>query len=90
MAVWLQGLIVAVISGAVSALGGILISPETIDFTGPGLRKMLLLAAGGALIGVVGFLKQSPIPTTSKTTETKTTTTEASSPSPDPPVAPKV
>lgn len=85
MATWLQSLIAALIGGAVVALSGILVSPDTIDFTPAGLKKMGLLAAGGALIGVVGFLKQSPIPTTSKTTETKTTTTEASSPPAAPP-----
>jgi hypothetical protein len=62
MAIWLQGLIAALIAGAVAALGGILVSPETIDFSPTGLKKMGLLAAGGALIGVVGFLRQSPIP----------------------------
>jgi hypothetical protein len=67
MATWLQGLIAALISGAVAALGGILVSPETIDFTSAGLKKMGFLAAGGALIGLVGFLKQSPLPKSNAT-----------------------
>lgn len=63
MATWLQGLIAALIGGAVMALSGMLVSPETVDFTPAGVKRMGLLALGGALIGVVGFLKQSPIPT---------------------------
>lgn len=62
MNIWFQGLLTAVISGSVTALAGVLTSPETCDLSPAGLRKMGMLAVAGALIGVVAFLKQSPLP----------------------------
>jgi len=62
MKIWIQGLLVALISGAVGALAGVLTSPESCDLSPAGLKKMGGLAIAGALIGVVAFLKQSPLP----------------------------
>ena len=60
--IWIKGLIAALISGMVTALAGVLIDPQSVDFSAAGLKKMGLLALAGAMIGVVGYLKQSPMP----------------------------
>lgn len=54
--VWLSGLVAAVISGAATGITTNLVLPET------SAQDLGKIAAMGALIGLAGYLKQSPIP----------------------------
>jgi hypothetical protein len=58
---WLKGLCSAVISGAANAVTGVVVAPETFNFQ-EGLHKLGALVGVGAVIGLAGYLKQSPLP----------------------------
>lgn len=61
-ATWIQGAIHATLSGAANALGGIVIDPAKFNIqTREGWRYVALLSAWGALIGLVGYLRESPL-----------------------------
>ena len=64
MNIWLHGLLAAFIGGAVNSLSVILVDPVGFNFS-TGLRKLASVAGAGALIGVIGYLKKSPLPETS-------------------------
>lgn len=54
--VWLSGLVAAVVSGAATGVTTSIVLPET------ALQDLGKIAVMGALIGLAGYLKQSPIP----------------------------
>ena len=54
--VWLSGLVAALVSGAATGITTSIVLPET---SAEDLGKVMIM---GALIGVAGYLKQSPIP----------------------------
>lgn len=57
---WFAGGVSAAISGGANAAAAAFIAPEV--FLVPGsYEKLGLLFAGGALIGLVNYLKQSPL-----------------------------
>ena len=58
---WLEGIISAIMGGALSSLGAIGFAPETFNFD-DGLNKTFAIAGMGAIIGLMNFLKQSPLP----------------------------
>ena len=60
--VWLAGLLHAVIAGAANAAAGALADPGHFNLTHEGIAALGKLAAAGAVIGVVMYLKQSPLP----------------------------
>lgn len=64
MHIWLKGLAVALIGGAVNSLSVILVDPVVFNFS-TGLGKLASAAGAGALIGVIAYLKKSPLPETS-------------------------
>lgn len=67
--IWMKGIFAGAISGAsggiMNGIGSIAISPATFNFQN-GIYNLLLMTAwgvgSGALIGVAGYLKQSPLP----------------------------
>lgn len=63
--IWIHGLVAALVGGAVNAISVILVDPVEFNFS-TGLGKLASVAGAGALIGVVGYLKKSPLPETSK------------------------
>jgi hypothetical protein len=64
MNIWLHGLLAALIGGAVNSLSVILVDPVEFNFS-TGLGKLASVAGAGALIGVIAYLKKSPLPETS-------------------------
>jgi len=60
---WLAGLVSAAITGAANAATAILVAPETFNIH-EGLSKLGTMAMAGAFIGVIAYLKQSPLPPT--------------------------
>lgn len=64
MNIWLHGLGAALIGGAVNSLSVILVDPVEFNFS-TGLGKLASVAGAGALIGVIAYLKKSPLPETS-------------------------
>jgi hypothetical protein len=58
---WLKGLLSAVIGGAANAGLTVLVAPDVFNF-GNGLNQLGVVAAGGAIIAALGYLKQSPLP----------------------------
>ena len=59
---WLKGLIAAVVGGAANAVSAVIAARETFNFSPAGLIAIAKLAAAGALIALVSYLKQSPVP----------------------------
>lgn len=59
--IWFKGVVAALISGAVNSLSVILVDPVEFNFT-TGLGKLASVAGAGALIGVIAYLKKSPLP----------------------------
>lgn len=59
---WLLGLLHAVVAGASNAAAGALADPAHFNFSPNGLIALGKLAATGALIGLVMYLRQSPLP----------------------------
>jgi hypothetical protein len=57
MNIWAKSVIAAAISGAAAALGSAVLDPTHLG-DWPHLRA---IAVGGALIGVIGYLKKSPV-----------------------------
>jgi hypothetical protein len=66
--VWLAGLLHAVVAGAANAAAGALADPGHFNLTHEGITALGKLAAAGAIIGVVMYLKQSPLPVASLAT----------------------
>ena len=57
---WLYSLIGAVIGGSANCAAAMLVAPETFNFAD--LPKLGKLLVAGAVISLVMFLKQSPLP----------------------------
>lgn len=62
MRAWLLGLLHAAIAGAANAAAGALADPEHFNLTGDGAAALGKMALVGATIGLVMYLKQSPLP----------------------------
>lgn len=60
--IWLKGLLAAAVSGAASAAGSMVLDPDHFNAANP--KHLGLIAAIGAVMGVGGYLKQSPLPPT--------------------------
>lgn len=60
MRTWLNGLLTAAISGITMTAGAMVIDPE--HFNTGTLKHLGMVALAGALIGVLNFLRQSPLP----------------------------
>lgn len=64
--IWLKGLISAAIGGAANAGLVAIIAPEQFNFQ-EGLSRLGTMAIGGAIIAILSYLKQSPLPNGGKT-----------------------
>lgn len=58
--VWLKGIVAALVSGAATGIGAMLAVPEAGLTAKPG--AVVKVAAIGAIVGVAGYLRQSPVP----------------------------
>lgn len=56
---WVKGMVAAVVGGAANAVGSAVLLPDKIKIDD--LHSMGMLALGGAIIGLVGYLKKSPV-----------------------------
>lgn len=68
--VWLHGLAAAAISGFATSLTGALALPTVFSFDKAGLINMLKMALPPAILGVALYLKSSPVPALTVTSET--------------------
>lgn len=57
---WFAGLIRAAIGAGANALSALVVSPDQFNFQHP--QKLIEMAGAGALIAVVHYLQQSPLP----------------------------
>ncbi len=60
--VWLYSLFAALIGGAVNSVAATYVAPEVFNFSHAGLIKLGQLALAGGLLGLLTYLKQSPLP----------------------------
>ena len=74
--VWIYTLVAAGIGGASNALLGVIAMPDTFNFSHAGLINIGKIALIGALVPMLTFLKQSPLPTVQTTTQTTTLETK--------------
>ncbi len=58
---WIGGVISAAAGGLSGALGSYVADPSNLDTTA-GIHKMLITAAFAAIVPVLAYLKQSPLP----------------------------
>lgn len=58
---WLKGLVSAAIGGAANSVGMVVADPNLMDVDG-GMGKIGTVSLFGAVISVVMYLKQSPLP----------------------------
>ena len=70
---WLHSLFAAAIGGSASALGAVIISPDSFNWTTTGWSKLGEVALVGAIVPVLALLKQSPLPATASNTTDGTT-----------------
>lgn len=57
---WFYGILGAIIGGAATAVTAMLVEPTVFNFND--INKLAQMAAGGAIINLAFYLKQSPIP----------------------------
>jgi hypothetical protein len=69
-------LIAAGIGGASNALLGAIAMPDTFNFTHQGLVNLGKIALVGALVPMLTYLKQSPLPATTVTATQTTSVTQ--------------
>jgi len=63
LAVWFHGLLAVVVSSAANSLSAVIVDPNDFNpFVGGSWMKLAAFALTGALIGLIGYLKQSPLP----------------------------
>ena len=86
--VWIYTLVAAGIGGASNALLGVIAMPDTFNFSHAGLINIGKISLIGALVPILTFLKQSPLPAIQTTTET-TTLTKTKVVDPAPPKPPE-
>lgn len=60
MMVWLKGLAAAALSGIGGSLAAMVIDPD--HFNLQNVQHLAIVAGIGAVMGVAGYLKQSPLP----------------------------
>ena len=60
--IWALGLLHAAIAGAASAAAAALADPAHFNLSPAGLAALGKMSATGALVGLVMYLKQSPLP----------------------------
>lgn len=58
--VWVRGLVAALVSGASTGIAAMLAVPEAVSLEAP--IALLKVCVIGAVVGVAGYLKQSPLP----------------------------
>jgi hypothetical protein len=58
---WIHGLGAAAVGGAVTALAGLLLQPSDVHFDSASLHRYASAAAGGAVIAVLAYFRQSPV-----------------------------
>lgn len=58
---WIHGLGAAAVGGAVTALTGLLLQPTDVHFDAASLHRYATAAAGGAVIAVLAYFRQSPL-----------------------------
>jgi hypothetical protein len=73
---WLYSLVAAGIGGASSAALSVVAMPDVFNFSQPGLIHLAKAAGIGALVPVLTFLKQSPLPVSSVTATQTTSVTQ--------------
>lgn len=82
---WLYGLASAAIGAGASGITAGIVAPESFNFSGPGLQKLISLCGVNALVAVALYLKQSPLPAITTTTQTTTLQTKTvTDPAPQP------
>lgn len=60
---WLKGLLAAAIGGSANCLSVVIVDPDHFSPTAVGgYKKLGAVALGGAVVGAVMYLKQSPVP----------------------------
>lgn len=59
---WLVGLVHAVVSGAANAAAAMFADPSHFNTSPEGLLALGKMALAGAIIGLVMYLRQSPVP----------------------------
>lgn len=62
---WFKNIFAAIIGGAANSVVAMLVDPVAFNFND--LRKLGTLAAGGAIISLAFYLKQSPVPPNEET-----------------------
>ena len=77
---WLYSVIAAGIGGAASAALSAMAMPSTFNLSHAGLINLGKIALVGALVPVLTYLKQSPLPAASITTSSTTTATTTITP----------
>ena len=86
---WLYGLASAAIGAAASGITAGIVAPESFNFSTAGLEKLGALCGVNALVAIGFYLKQSPLPAISTTTQTTTLETKTIvDPAPKPPEKP--
>jgi hypothetical protein len=73
---WIHSLIAAAIGGASNSLLGVVVMPDTFNFTPQGWANMGKIALVGAVVPVLTLLKQSPLPASSITATQITSVTK--------------
>jgi len=63
---WLHGFGAAVIGGAASAAAATFAEPQDFNFTHAGLIALAKVVAAGAAMPALAYLKQSPLPNSTK------------------------
>lgn len=58
---WVHGLVAAAIGGAVTALSSLLLIPADVRFDLASLQRYAATAAGGAVVAVLAYFRQSPV-----------------------------
>lgn len=58
---WMHGVAAAAIGGAVTALADVLLQPTAVHFDAASLHRYASTAAGGAVIAVLAYFRQSPM-----------------------------
>ena len=63
MRVWVLGFAHAVVAGAVNSVSAMIAAPDNFNLSSlGGVKHVGIMAATGAFIGAVLYLKQSPLP----------------------------
>ena len=82
---WLYSLIAGGIGGAASSTLAAFSMPEVFNFSHDGWVHIAKLAFIGAIVPILTYLKQSPLPPTQVTTQTVTLTKTTEAPAPEKP-----